>query len=95
MNNMDQNWRKLVETARHAATETAPAAPFGFSTRVAARWLAGGRPLLSAWELLSLRSLGLALLVMLVSLGVSFSAVQDQFTPEPAVPADIVTLLAE
>ena len=95
MNDAEKSWRKLVETSKHASAETAPAAPFGFSTRVTARWLSGERRLPTAWELLSLRSLGLALLVMLVSLGVGFSDVQDQFTPEPAVPADIVALLAE
>jgi len=94
MNDHNETWNRLARAARRAPAEQPAEAPFGFSHRVVARWLAAGpQPRLSPWELLAVRSLGLAALVMLVSLAASFNAVRAQFASEPATPAELVAYL--
>lgn len=95
MNNADQNWQKLVRASKHVPAGDEPAAPSGFSTRVVARWLAGRCPQPSAWELLSWRSACVALLVMLVSLGVNYNVVQDQFAPVGDAADELAALIAD
>ncbi|HEY6167519.1 MAG TPA: hypothetical protein VI454_05735 [Verrucomicrobiae bacterium] len=90
-----KTWERLTKAARQAPADASVEAPFGFSNRVVARWLAGELPMPSAWEFLSLRSLGFAALVMLVSLAVSFNVVCEQFAPDPAAPSELVALFSD
>ncbi len=46
----DQSWARLTAGARRAPRGTAAAAPFGFSTRVAALAFAAERPMRSLLE---------------------------------------------
>ena len=95
MKNENQTWERLAKSARCTSADAPAKAPFGFSNRVVARWLAGEVTLPSAWEFLSLRSLGFAALVMLVSLAVSFNVVREQFTGDPAAPEELVALFSD
>ncbi|MBI3878754.1 MAG: hypothetical protein HY301_01650 [Verrucomicrobia bacterium] len=94
MNNADNLWKKLVTAAKQTPVPD-PGAPFGFSTRVVARWLAGGKPQPSVWELLSMRSLAVAVTVMLICVGVNYQVVEDQFTNDPTRAVEVVAQMAE
>jgi hypothetical protein len=97
MNEQD-NWMRLAKLARLAPAEPEVEVPLGFAARVVARWRAGeGRAdgLWNLWEGLAWPSLGVALAVMLLCLGVSFQSVRNQFRAEPATPADLVALMLE
>jgi hypothetical protein len=62
------HWQKLARLARQAPQPLGEPAPLGFATRVAARWVAGGSPAPSAWDVLeffSLRGLAVAGVLML------------------------------
>ena len=66
----NDRWDQLTRWARLAPKEDKPVtAPFGFATRVAARW-AASEPVsaMFLWERLSLRSLAVAAFIMLASL---------------------------
>ena len=74
MNPMDPKWSRLVTAARGATDDRDAAAPYGFSTRVAALALAGPgsrTPLLERW---SLRALGVAGLLAAVSIASNLPA---------------------
>ncbi len=79
-------WENLVRQARQAP-EPAPAAmPCGFASRVVANWPSPAVIELSAvWEFLSLRSLGLAALIMVVTLGFNYDLISHDWTQEVAV----------
>ena len=89
-------WQRLVAAARQAPESGDDAAPYGFSTRVAALALAAERPTLgSALNRFSWRALGFSLVVMLLSIVANYSSVtttaeneQDSFDPV----AEILTL---
>jgi hypothetical protein len=50
MNSLQQVWRRLAKASRQATPELPSAAPYGFATRVAARWLAEQpEPRLELW----------------------------------------------
>lgn len=72
-----QNWDKLVKLARQAPKGAEPEMPLGFATRVVANWpKAATAPSLEAiWEKLSLRFLGVAFAIMLVTVGFGYSAI--------------------
>ena len=83
-------WQRLVAAARHAPDPGHDgAAPFGFSTRVAALALAAERPSMRALvNRLSLRALGVALALMIFSIAANYSSLslsadadQDSFDP--------------
>jgi hypothetical protein len=96
--NENDSWQRLVKLARQAPAEPWAGAPLGFAGRVVARWRAGEAPAAGAWNMwegLSWRSLGVALAVMLLCLGVNFQSVREQFKGEPATPADLVALMLE
>jgi hypothetical protein len=96
MKTNDQTWPRLARAARQAPEQPAAEAPFGFSRRVVARWLAGEAAPASPWELaLSWRPLACAALVMLLSVALNFAAVSDQLRPDPATPAELISLLEE
>ncbi|MBI5801405.1 MAG: hypothetical protein HZA92_11900 [Verrucomicrobia bacterium] len=63
MSEPQDHWHRLARLARQAPRPAGEPAPFGFATRVAARWAAGGSPTPSIWDVLevfSLRSLVVA-----------------------------------
>jgi hypothetical protein len=89
MKNSTSAWQRLVVAARHAPDTADEAAPFGFSTRVAALALAAERPSMRALvNRLSLRALGVALALMIFSIAANYSSLslsadadQDSFDP--------------
>ena len=88
-------WSRLVAAARSAPDDRDPSAPFGFSTRVAALALsAPPRPSLSlVFERLSWRALGVACLLMLASVAVSYPAIARAFDDEVNVRDPVAEVL--
>ena len=82
-------WQRLAAAARHTPEEIDAAAPFGFSTRVAALALAIEPPTMrSMMNHLSWRALGVALMLMIFSIAANYSSLsqtsdneQDPFDP--------------
>ena len=64
MNEKINPWDKLARLARQAPEPARAEMPFGFATRVVANWPAPTAELSNIWELLSVRSLVLAALIM-------------------------------
>jgi hypothetical protein len=88
-------WERLTQAARQAAEPSAEA-PFGFSQRIVARWLAGGAAPASPWEwALSWRPLVCATVIMLLSVAVNFAAVREHLHPDPLTPAELLSLWEE
>ena len=83
----DQSWKKLVAAARKAPQAGDEAAPFGFSTRVAALAFEQGRPGSSAFSGLSLRAAAVALLLAAIAVGVNYSAIVGAFDDQPSAGA--------
>lgn len=80
MKNSHSVWQRLVVAARQAAPHAVDeAAPYGFSTRVAALGLAAvERPSLrSSLNHFSLRALGFSLMLMIVSIVANYSSVTN------------------
>ena len=82
-------WQRLVTAARHESNSVDDAAPFGFSTRVAAMAMAFERPTMRGMmNRLSWRALGVALVLMVGSIAANYSSLsysgdsdQDPFDP--------------
>ena len=68
----DHSWARLTAGARRAPRGTAAAAPFGFSTRVAALAFAAEGPMRSLLERFSLRAVGVASLLAVASVVVNY-----------------------
>src|ERR1700691_5091335 len=79
MNDIEKSWQKLVAAARRAPPAADEAAPFGFSTRVAALAFESGRPAGSAFARLSLRAAAVAFLLAAIAVGVNYSAIVGAF----------------
>ncbi len=94
MNTPQDAWHRLARAARHPE-EPPQEAPLGFATRVVARRRdAATMEMVSPWELLSLKSLAFAVLVMLASLGVSYQALAEQLAGDSMEPTVLITLLS-
>ena len=91
--NNDQ-WERLARAARPQFRVAPGGAPFGFATRVVARWRSEGSMPESPWELLSLKSLAFAVVIMLVSVGFSYESLADQLAGDPMDPPTLVSLLS-
>lgn len=79
------NWQKLARLARQAPKPAEEHSPFGFATRVAARWSAGESPAPSAWDVLevfSLRSLVVAGALMVAVVFVSYDVATPGWTQQ-------------
>lgn len=88
MSEPKDNWQKLARLARQAPKPAGAEAPFGFATRVAARWAAGESPAPSAWDVLeifSLRSLVVAGALMVAVLFVSYDVTTPGWTQQYTV----------
>jgi hypothetical protein len=66
MNKHEQSLRRLMEAARKAPVTGDESAPFGFSTRVAARAFEAAQPAQPSFARLSLRVAGIACLFVSV-----------------------------
>ena len=90
MNNENDRWERLVKAAHRAPAETSAEPPFGFATRVAARWASGEQVAITApWERLALRTLAFAAVLMVASLTVNFDLLGKDLLTELS-PADPV-----
>lgn len=88
MTDPNDHWQKLARLARHAPRPAEAAAPFGFATRVAARWGSGVQSAPSAWdvlELVSLRSLVVAAALMIAAVAVSYDVATPGWTQQYTV----------
>ena len=88
-------WSRLVAAARSAPDDRDPSAPFGFSTRVAA--LALSAPPRSSFSLvferLSWRALGVACLLMVASVAVSYPSINRTSDEEVTVRDPVAEML--
>ena len=73
-------WQRLVAAARRTQEERELAAPYGFSTRVVALALSQERKLGSLLERFSLRALGVACALTVVTLSANLPLVTSLFT---------------
>ncbi len=86
MNEKYNSWEKLARLARQAPDPARAEMPFGFATRVVAHWPSAATVELSTvWELLSVRSLVLAALIMAVTLGINYDLMSHDWTQEVTV----------
>lgn len=81
-------WSRLAAAARQAPEARETAAPYGFSTRVAALAFAQERAPVSLLERFSLRALGVACLLAVVSAAVNYSAVANALTEQEGLTTD-------
>ena len=96
MNKFDEQWRKLTALARQAGDERAVAAPFGFSTRVAAR--AGALPPDRSWaafEQFALRGLLVAATFGVAAAAYNYSPLSTSTQTDAYAAADTVGELLE
>ena len=80
MSEQRDNWQKLAQHARMAPKPAEESAPFGFATRVAARWAAGESPAPSTWDVVEAFSLRGLLVAGALMVGVLFTS-YDITTP--------------
>lgn len=85
MNENEQSLRRLMEAARKAPPAGDESAPFGFSTRVAARAFEPAQPSLPSFARVSLRVAAVACLFAVVAVGVNFKAITSAIDDESAV----------
>jgi hypothetical protein len=89
-------WSRLAAAARSAPDDRDPSAPFGFSTRVAALALSNNPPRSSfsmVFERLSWRALGVACVLMLASVAVSYPAIARTSDDEVTVRDPVAEVL--
>ena len=88
MSEPNDHWQKLARLARQAPKTAETGAPFGFATRVAARWAGGESPAPTAWDVLevfSLRSLVVAAALMVAVLFTSYDVTTPGWTQQYTV----------
>ena len=91
----DQSWARLTAGARRAPRGIAAAAPFGFSTRVAALAFAAEGPMRSLLERFSLRAVGVASLLAVASVVVNYPVLTAHPADELIALEDPVATLLE
>jgi hypothetical protein len=84
MNPHDKSWQKLVAAARRAPQGGDEAAPYGFSTRVAALAFENAAPRASAFARLSLRAVGVACLLAVAAVAANYTAIKGAFVDDDA-----------
>lgn len=88
MSEPKDNWQKLAQLARQAPKPAEEAVPFGFATRIAARWSSSESPAPSTWDVLemfSLRSLVVAGALMVAVVFVSYDVATPGWTQQYTV----------
>ncbi len=83
----DNNWQKLVASARKAPAAGDESAPFGFSTRVAALAFEQRPALGSDFGRMSLRAAAVAGLLAVVAVAANYSAIKGAFDDDSSVAA--------
>jgi len=79
----ENKWERLTRWARRTRKIEGAAAPYGFSDRVAAIWAAGEAPLIpNWWEWLSIRSVAVAMVIMLGTLAANHDVLSQGFEIE-------------
>jgi hypothetical protein len=94
MNRHDPSWNRLSDLARRAPTGAAALEmPAGLSTRVVGQWLLERRQafLVSPWETLAVRALGLACLITVAAAVAAWPIVVGDTVDEVADVADPVS----
>lgn len=93
MNKLDSTWRRLVKAARTAPRPASMEAPYGFATRVVARWQAAPAPsLLGVWEVLSLRVLAFGCAATVISLVTGYGVIREELVETPSVTETVVQM---
>lgn len=88
--NDENKWERLTRWARRTRRIEGDAAPYGFANRVAAIWDAGEAPVLpNVWEWLSIRSVAVAMAIMLGTLFVNYDLLSQGFEIEVSVADSI------
>jgi hypothetical protein len=87
MNSNEKSLQKLLEAARRAPASGEESAPFGFSTRVAARAFEQAQPARPSFARVSLRVAGIACLFAVVAVGVNYKAITSAFDDETVAAA--------
>lgn len=90
MKHFDEKWQKLTTLARQAPAETAPAAPYGFATRVVA--LAQATPPSNPWSVLerfALRGFVAAAVCGVAAIAFSYSGLLPESGDD--IPVDALT----
>src|SRR5580704_7275957 len=87
MNDFEKTWKKLVAAARQAPGAGPEAAPFGFSTRVAALAFTAESSRSSLFARLSWRAAAAAGLLAVAAVAFNFSAIAGAFDESAAPPA--------
>jgi hypothetical protein len=80
-------WSRLTATARLASDNRETAAPYGFATRIAALAFTPERAS-SLFERFSLRALGVACLLVLVSAAANYSVIASALSEQDALLND-------
>lgn len=98
MNRDDHNqpWARLTTAARRAPLAGDASAPYGFATRVAAQAFSGEWPLRSLFERFSLRAVGVASLLAVLSVVANYPAIKAAMAEEELLSSttvDPVTVL--
>ena len=77
-------WSRLTRAARTIPDDRDTAAPYGFATRVAALALSAERATGSLFERFSLRALGIACALTMVTVAANYSVVSNLFVNDDA-----------
>ncbi|HEX2855475.1 MAG TPA: hypothetical protein VHO24_19730 [Opitutaceae bacterium] len=90
-------WSRLAAAARRVPDARDTTAPYGFSTRIAARAMTAERPMGSLFERLSWRALGVACLLAFASVALNFSALASPHPEEELATGgdDVVAVLLD
>jgi hypothetical protein len=93
----DHSWARLTAGARLAPRDAEAAAPYGFSTRVAALAFAAERPMRSLLERFSLRAVGVAGLLAVLSVAVNYAELTAMPAEDDAITLEdpVAVLLAQ
>lgn len=81
-------WARLTAAARRAHDDRDTAAPYGFATRVAALAMAQERVSVSLFERFSLRALGVACLLAVVTVATNYSAIANVLVEDEGIVTD-------
>ncbi len=89
-------WQRLVVAARQAPVAADDAAPYGFSTRVAALASIERPSLQSSLNHFAWRALGFSLMLMIVSIAANYSSVTTvaEIEPDLADPVEEILTLS-
>ena len=83
--NFDERWKIAAAAAQRANKENPVAMPFGFATRVVARWPAQPVSMVWLWQKLALRVLGAVLIVLVTLAALDFTDNRDRDSWRPEI----------